>query len=126
MYALRYLTLISIKWVPQGSKHYIFGDHFTQKMPESSGSMYSSILMLENIWYHHFTWSGSNSQEIVNLFLVTHGVWGSCHFSVKVVAKNILLGSLGTQRQAVFGVCLFLKKQTNFLNQTVTLKCFPC
>ena len=47
-------------------------------------------------------------------------------FRVKVVAKNILLGSLGTQRQAVFGVCLFLKKQTNFLNQTVTLKCFPC
>ena len=34
----------------QGPKHYIFGDHFySEKMPESLGSMYSSILMLENI-----------------------------------------------------------------------------
>ena len=44
-------------------------------------------------------------------------------FRVKVAAKNILLGFLGTQRQAVFAMsCLFLKKQINFLNQTVTLK----
>ena len=41
---------------------------FTQQMPESSDSMYSSILMLENIWYLHFTYSGPNSQEIVNLY----------------------------------------------------------
>ena len=48
-------------------------------------------------------------------------------FPVKVVAKNTLLGSQGTQRQAAFAMwCLFLKKQTNFLNQTVKLKCFPC
>ena len=39
---------------------------FTRKMPESSDSMYSSIFTVENIWYHHFTWSGTNSQEIVN------------------------------------------------------------
>ena len=44
-------------------------------MPESSGSMYSSILMLENI-YHHFTWSGSNSQEIVNWFQFNSGPQG--------------------------------------------------
>ena len=31
------------------SKHYIFGDHFYLKNAESSGSMYSPILMLENI-----------------------------------------------------------------------------
>ena len=44
-------------------------------------------------------------------------------FRVKVVAKNILLGSLGTQRQAVLAVsCLFLKKHTHFLKQTITLK----
>ena len=99
---------------PRRPKHYIFGDHLYSKEPESSGSIYSCISMLENIWYHHFTWSGSNSQEIVSK-------------SVKVVAKNILLGFLGTQPQAVFGMwCLFLKKQTNFLNQTVTLKCFSC
>ena len=42
-------------------------------------------------------------------------------FRVTVVAKNILLGSLGTQRQGVF-----LKKHTNFVNQTVTLTCSPC
>ena len=35
-------------------------------MPKSSDSMYSSYFMLENIWHHHFTWSGPNSQEIVN------------------------------------------------------------
>ena len=46
---------------------------------------------------------------------------------VKAVAKNILLRSLGTQHQAVFAMsCLFLKKHTKFLNQTVTFKCFPC
>ena len=46
---------------------------------------------------------------------------------VKVVAKNILLASLGTQHQAVFAMlCLFLKKHTKFLNQTVTRKYFPC
>ena len=40
-------------------------------------------------------------------------------FRVKVVVKNIVLGFLGTQRQAVLAVwCLFLKKHTNFQNQT--------
>ena len=139
--------------------------NFTQKMPESSGSMYSSILMLENIWYHHFTWSGPNSQEIVNFFQFSSGPRGSsirtkfsisyefsllqvrwwCHmflnmkkeeymefehsgiFWVKKIAKNIRLGSLGTQRHVVSAMwCFFLKKHTNFLNQTVTSKCFPC
>ena len=42
---------------------------------------------------------------------------------LKIVVKNILLGSLGTQQQAAFAKISFLKKQTNFLNQTVTLKC---
>ena len=43
-------------------------------------------------------------------------------FWVKVIAKNIPLGSLGTQRQAVFAIwCLFLKKHANFQNQTVCL-----
>ena len=42
---------------------------------------------------------------------------------VKVVSINILLESLGTQRQAVFAMwCLFMKWQTHFLNQTITLK----
>ena len=43
-------------------------------------------------------------------------------FRVKVVTKYIGIGSLGTQKQASFTVwCLFLKKNTNFLNQTVIL-----
>ena len=134
-------------------------------MPKSSGSMYSSILMLENIWCHYFTWSGSNSQEIVNLFQFSSGpqwltigrkftlsyefgplhvkCW--CHmfanmkieeymesepssiFRVNVVAKNILLGFLGTQRKAAFVMwCIFLRKlfKKTFLNQTIILKCF--
>ena len=49
------------------------------------------------------------------------------NFQLKIDAKNILRVSLGTQRQAVFAIwCLLLKKQTNFLNQIVTLQCFPC
>ena len=38
-------------------------------------------------------------------------------FQVKVVAKNIVLGSLETQHQVVLAVrCLFLNKHSNFLN----------
>lgn len=39
--------------------------------------------------------------------------------------KNIVLGSPGTQSWTVSSLCcLFLKKQTNFLNQTFRVKCF--
>ena len=38
--------------------------NFTQKMPEISNSTYSSLFMLENIWYHHLTWSGPNSHKL--------------------------------------------------------------
>ena len=48
----------------------------SRKMPESSDSMYSSIFILENIWYHSFTLSGPNSQEIVN-FVSIMGSRGS-------------------------------------------------
>ena len=48
-------------------------------------------------------------------------------FRVKVITTNIVLGSPGTQREAVSAVwCPFLKKHTNALSQTVTLKGFPC
>ena len=44
------------KMVSRGTSHTIFlATIFNQNMPESSGSMYSSILMLENIRYYHFT-----------------------------------------------------------------------
>ena len=39
---------------------------FTQKMPESSDSLYSSIFKLENIWYSTFTLFRPNSPEIMN------------------------------------------------------------
>ena len=57
----------SLALSPQEPKQYIFGDHFYSKMPRSSDSIYSSYFMLENIWHHHFTWSRSNSRELVNL-----------------------------------------------------------
>ena len=105
--------------------------HITLKMPRSSDFMYSSYFMLENIWHHHFTWSGPTSQEIVN-FVPIVGPWRpelywnkftisyefdplqvkwwyqmfprikielymepefSGFFWVKMVAKNIMLGS---------------------------------
>ena len=61
-------------------------------------------------WYHMF--SNMKLKECMESEFL--GV-----FRVKVVTKNILLGSLGTQLQAVFAMwCLFLKKQRKFLNQT--------
>ena len=155
------------KMGPQGPKDYIFSDQFYSRNAKMlrKYSMYFSILMLENTWYHHFTWSGPNWQEIVNFFRFNSGTRGptigtkftiSCEFAphqvkwwhrmfssmkkeeymgsefsgifgVNVVAKNTVFGSLGTQHQAVSAVwCLFLKKYTNVLNQTVTLKCFLC
>ena len=48
-------------------------------------------------------------------------------FRVKLVAKYIVLESPGTEGQAASAMrCLFLKKHTNVVNQTVRLKCFPC
>ena len=44
-------------------------------MPESSDSMYSSILILESIRYY-FTWSEPNSQEIENLLQFSSGPRG--------------------------------------------------
>ena len=42
-------------------------------------------------------------------------------FRVKLVAKNIVLGSVGTQRRAGSAVwCLFQKKYTTALSQTFT------
>ena len=63
------------KMGPWGPKHYIFGDHFCSKNTRKLRFMYSSILLLGNIWYYHFTWSGPNSQEIVNLFQFSNLVW---------------------------------------------------
>ena len=56
---------------PRGPKHYIFGDHFYSKNARMLRfhvfhKCIPYILMPENIWSHHFTWNGPNSQEIVN------------------------------------------------------------
>ena len=43
-------------------------------------------------------------------------------FWIKLVAKYIVVGSLGTQHQAAIAVWyLFLKKHRNKVNQTITL-----
>ena len=60
---------------PPGPKHYIFGNQFYSRMQESIDSMYFFILMLENIWYYQFTWSGPSSPEIVNLFQFSSVSW---------------------------------------------------
>ena len=52
--------------IPMEPNSIFLATTFTQKMPRSSDSMYSSYFMLENIWHHHFTWSGPNSQETMN------------------------------------------------------------
>ena len=61
-----HLILICINWVPGDPRPIFLVTSFNRKVPESSDSMYSSIFMLENLWYHHFTRSVPNSQEIVN------------------------------------------------------------
>ena len=71
------LTLICINWVPGDPRTIFLVTSFTRKMPESSDSMYSSIFMLENIWYHHFTWSAQNSQEIVDYVPIQFGSRGT-------------------------------------------------
>ena len=43
------LTLICIEWIPGDPITIFLATSVTQKMPEGSDSMYSSILMLENI-----------------------------------------------------------------------------
>ena len=53
-------------FVPRDPSTIFLATTFTRKMPESSNSMYSSFFMPENVWYHQFTWSGPNSQEIVS------------------------------------------------------------
>ena len=59
---MRYsLTLICVKWVPGDPSTVLLATNFIQKIPESSDSIYCSILMLENILSHYITWSGPNS-----------------------------------------------------------------
>ena len=151
---LFFFTLLCLKWVPDDPEIIFLATSFTQKNTERSDFKYSSILMLENIWYHYFTWSVSNSQEIVNSFQFSLSPRGlinekrltiSCEFGpllssirkveymefelfgifwVKVGTKNLVLG---TQCQVVLEVwCLFLKKHTNFLSQTITFEWFHC
>ena len=84
-------TLVCVKWDSRYRSIIFLVTTFTQQMPESSDSVYSYILMLENIiWYHHFTSIGPNSQEIVNLYQFSLGPEGliigtkftiSCEFS---------------------------------------------
>ena len=55
----------------RGPKHCIFGDQFNSK----NGRMircHSSIFMQE-IWYHHFTWSGMKSHKILSFVLILFG-----------------------------------------------------
>ena len=70
------LTLICTKWIPGDQINIFLVTIFAQKMPERSHSMYSSLLIIENICHHHFSWIGSNIQEIVNLFQFSSGPRG--------------------------------------------------
>ena len=68
------LTLIYIKLVLGDPRTKFSGTSFTRKLRERSDSIYSSILMPENIRYHHFTCRGPNSTEIVNENGGIHGI----------------------------------------------------
>ena len=125
---------------PLRPKHYIFSDHFCSKNARKLTSHVffhvnarKHIILPEVDQIYKKLWICSNlvqvpvdqhleqkSQEEYMESELPGSIW------VKVVAKNILLESLGTQHQAVFVMwCLFLKKHVKFLNQTVTPKYFP-
>ena len=53
---------------PQGPKHYIFGDHFYSKKARKLKFHVLLLFYARNVWYHHFTWSGPNSQDIASFF----------------------------------------------------------
>ena len=126
---------------PRGPKHYILGDSFFSKNARKlrfyvflhvNARKHDIIILPEVDQIHKKLWIFSN---LVQVHWDPHLEQNSQEeymeselpgiIQVNVVAKNILLGSLGTQHQAVFAMwCLFLKRNTKFLNQTVTLKCF--
>ena len=56
----------------QRPKRYIFGDQFYSKNARKILCI-PPFYMLENVWYHNFTWSGQNSQEIVNFVSIYFG-----------------------------------------------------
>ena len=78
----------------------MFGDHIYSKKPESSDSMYSSILILEKIWYHHFTKSGPNFGSPA-----THN-WNKIHniFSSKSGHQKYSVWVPGDPTQSYFAV----------------------
>ena len=53
-------------WVPGDPSAIFLATSFIRKTPEGSDSMFSYIFMTEKIWYHNFTWSGQNAQEVAN------------------------------------------------------------
>ena len=44
--------------------------------------MHFSLFMLENTWYHNFTWSWPNSQEIVNFVPIYFGFPGTHNWNI--------------------------------------------
>ena len=91
----------------QGPKHYVWWPYLLKKARKLRFHVFLHFNPRKKIWYHHFTKSGPNSQEIVNFYQfslghrqLTIGTKFTISFQVKVVTKNIVFGSLMTQRQA--------------------------
>ena len=62
-------------WAAEDQSTVFLASSFTQKLPESSDDMYSSIFMQEKTWYQNFTWSRLDSQEVVNFVLIKGLQW---------------------------------------------------
>ena len=56
----------SLELGPQGPKQYIFRDHFYSENAWKVRFHAFLLFYVKNIWNHNFTWSRTNSQEIVN------------------------------------------------------------
>ena len=61
---------VCMQWILKGPTKMFLATSLTQTMPESP------LIMLENIWYHDFTWNGQNLQKIVALFQFSSGPRG--------------------------------------------------
>ena len=132
------------KMGPRGPKHYIFGNHFCSKDARKlrfyvflhvNARKHDIIILPEvdqirkKLWIWPFQCSLGPWRSTIGTKFTggIHGIWASWNYSSKSHCQKYTVWVPGTQHQAVFAMwCLFLKKHTKFLSQTVTFKCFPC
>ena len=108
------------------SSFYLKWTEFTRNSEFCSNSVW---VPKTNNWnkIYNFLEVRSNLGKIMITYVFEHenggirGIWAFLHFLSKTGCQKYCAYVLGTQRWAASAVwCLYLKKYTNFLNQTIT------